>query len=98
MDPSTKPEPTLRLDRLLCAERLEARWLLNGAALPADPAGAGGEEPAVQVLENQREEDEGDDGDTLISSSELPPEVLAAFEAALPNATVNEAERETEDG
>src|SRR5687768_9932175 len=85
------------LDRLLCAESLEGRWLLSGVGPPWSVgyyAAGGG---AVAVLEFGPADNEPDE-DVEIAASELPAKVLAAFMAQFPDAEISDAQREIEDG
>jgi hypothetical protein len=92
MDLSNKP-----LDRWLCAEPLEGRWLLSGGAalaqFPGDHIGRG----PLAVLEFEVAEEEPDE-DVEIEPDELPAAVLDAFNAAFPDADISEAAREIEEG
>jgi hypothetical protein len=90
MDLSNKP-----LDRWLCSEPLESRWLLS-AGPPSFP-GDHVEPAAVVELELEVAEEEPDE-DVEISPADLPAAVLAAFNAAFPDAEISEAEREVDDG
>src|SRR5687768_6042464 len=85
------------LNRLLCAEPLEGRWLLSGTAAATAAAPADTTAPVVDVLELEQEEDEGDDGDSEIAASQLPPAVLDVFRSRFPGAHITEAEVEDED-
>ena len=94
MDLSNKP-----LDRWLAAEPLESRWLLSGGAapqFPGDHAGDGGR-GELAVLEFEIAEEEPDE-DVEVAPGDLPADVLAAFNAAFPDAEISEAAREIDEG
>src|SRR5688572_1935582 len=84
------------LNRLLCAEALEGRWLLSAAA-PSNSAGIVGNSPPVEVV-GEVEPDDGDEDDAEIDASELPARVVTALNARFPGASIEEAEMDEEDG
>ena len=93
MDPSI---PVKSLDRLLCAEPLERRWLLSGASPPvAAAADASGAAVTVEVLEDLPDDER--DGDVEISPDQLPQVIVAALNARFPGATLTAAEMESDD-
>lgn len=83
------------MNRLLCAEPLEGRWLLSIAAPSVN--GVAREADVVEVVEDPEIDDEEED-DSEIDPSQLPAAVLAAMNNRFPGATIDEAELEEEDG
>ena len=96
MDPSYKPaKPIARPGRLLCPEPLGARWLLNAAGAARRPRRSRGGSGGSSARERwARRKMTG----TSRSPRQSCPRVLAGFNAAFPNATMTEVERQAADG
>jgi hypothetical protein len=92
MDPSIKP-----LMRVLCAEPLEGRWLLSAAAQPSPAQPDAPPTVTVTLGEFEQVGTEEEDGDVAISPSQLPTNVLDAFNARFGGATIEEVELEEDD-
>ena len=92
MDLSNKP-----LTRVLCAEPLEGRWLLSGS--PPTSASEPASTSTYDLVDTEEisEDEEEEEGEVVISESDLPAHVLAAFRAEFADATIYVVELEEDD-
>jgi len=83
--------------RCLCAEPLEGRWLLSGAAAadPSDTDAVPGS--AVTVTDREQITEDEEETEVEIPLAQVPANVLAAFGAEFPDATIEEVELEEDD-
>ena len=86
------------LNRLLCAERLEGRWLLSGSRAIEDHRSPPHAHQPTFSRSARSSRTRQTRTKVEIDASDLPASVLAAFNEQFPGAEIDEAEVEDEDG